>query len=148
MTWRAAPHDSEGSLSAARSERASFLDGVDCPHVIRGCAPELLDVPWVPVDRCVRIQSACCRSCRGHSKDGPQVAGQRHVETVAATGCNATRYQWLLQKSLPWGLSVRDHHCDSTTLSLLSTLFSPFLYCYGAVSIGQVSSQVSAVVCL
>ena len=95
----------------------------------------LLDVPWVPVDSCVRIQSACCRSCRGHSKDGPQVAGQRHVETVAATGCNATRYQWLLQKSLPWGLSVRDHRCDSTTLS---TLFSPFLYCYGPVSIGQV----------
>ena len=25
LTWRAAPHDSEGSLSAARSERASFL---------------------------------------------------------------------------------------------------------------------------
>ena len=33
LTWRAAPHHSEGSLSAARSERASFLDGVDCLHV-------------------------------------------------------------------------------------------------------------------
>ena len=33
MTWRAAPHHSEGSLSAARSGRSSFLDGMDCPHV-------------------------------------------------------------------------------------------------------------------
>ena len=33
MTSRAAPHHSEGSLSAARSGRSSFLDGMDCPHV-------------------------------------------------------------------------------------------------------------------
>ena len=33
MTSRAAPHHSEGSLSAARSELSSFLDGMDCPHV-------------------------------------------------------------------------------------------------------------------
>ena len=33
MTSRAAPHHSEGSLSAARSARSSFLDGMDCPHV-------------------------------------------------------------------------------------------------------------------
>ena len=33
MTSRAAPHHSEGSLSAARNARSSFLDGMDCPHV-------------------------------------------------------------------------------------------------------------------
>jgi len=33
MTSRAAPHHSESSLSAARSGRSSFLDGMDCPHV-------------------------------------------------------------------------------------------------------------------
>ena len=33
MTSRAAPHHSEGSLSAARSGRSSFLDGMDCKHV-------------------------------------------------------------------------------------------------------------------
>ena len=33
MTSRAAPHHSEGSLSATRSELSSFLDGMDCPHV-------------------------------------------------------------------------------------------------------------------
>ena len=33
MTSRAAPHHSEGSLSAARSGRSSFLDGMDCTHV-------------------------------------------------------------------------------------------------------------------
>ena len=31
-------------------------------------------------------QTACCRSCRGHSKAGPQVAEQQHVETVARQG--------------------------------------------------------------
>ena len=35
-----------------------------------------------------------------------------------------------------------------TTDSTLSTFFSPFLYCFKGLYLGQVSSQVSAVVCL
>ena len=46
-----------------------------------------LGVPRVPVCRpCEYKQTACWRSCRGHSKAGPQVAEQQHVETVARQG--------------------------------------------------------------
>ena len=61
-----------------------------------------LGVPRVPVCRpCEYKQTACCRSCRGHSKAGLQVAEQQHVETVARQGVahlTPRVTKWLMQK--------------------------------------------------
>ena len=48
---------------------------------------EWLGVPWVLVDRA----STNSRSCRGHSKAGPQVAEQQHDETVAQQDVTPTK---------------------------------------------------------
>ena len=40
--------------------------------------------------------NSLCRRCRGHSKAGPQVAEQQHVETVARQGVTPHVTSWLL----------------------------------------------------
>ena len=47
----------------------------------------------------VNKQPACCRSCRGHSKAGPQVAELQHDETVAQQ--DVTPHEKVVAEAVP-----------------------------------------------
>jgi hypothetical protein len=98
MTSRAAPHHSEGSLSATRSERSSFLDGMDYPHVkiarlelwagvssalgsrTSGCGQRLAFCPlligYASTDALVG------RECRGRPHCRPRQTGRRRIRRL------------------------------------------------------------------
>ena len=132
---RAAPHDSEGSLSAARSERSCFLDRMDRPNVKVARGGLWLGVSAALISprrtRPAAHQSASSsKHCRSSSRSAPKVSERfrrcpRCPAADAATAGGKSRRAASIEKvpigQIRWTELIRHSVTSKSDLAILLT---------------------------